>query len=437
MPTRSSRGVTSGAVDRDRLVRRNTWLLALAQGLIGIAFPVMLVVGTVAAAELTGRDGATGLIWGSYFAAAAGGAFAIGRAMDRFGRRPGLVASYAVVGIAGAACMVSVAAGSYVGLLASAVPFGVAFGGSQLIRGAVADMYPPATRGRAVGYLLAAGTVGAVGSPLLVAVIRSVAEGRGADPNVAPWLLVPAAAAGAIVAVLAVRPDPRDLAPELPTGEPAVPVDAPPRGPRELLALPAFRTAVLAAAIGQMAMVGIMGVTPNALHHLGHAHAVTSWVIAIHITGMFAFSPLFGSLMDRYGRRPGLLGGGAASVVGAVVASTGASALMVGIGLFLIGIGWSATFLGATAVISDATSPLERGGALGFTDLLVSFSSGVAGLAGGIVLELAGFRSLTLGMAVLVMGVMVLVAVGLRTPPSAVPVGTGPNRPAGVGEPLD
>jgi MFS family permease len=123
--------------------------------------------------------------------------------------------------------------------------------------------------------------------------------------------------------------------------------------------------------------------------------------------------------------------------VGAVVASTGASALMVGIGLFLIGIGWSATFLGATAVISDATSPLERGGALGFTDLLVSSSSGVAGLAGGIVLELAGFRSLTLGMAVLVMGVMVLVAVGLRTPPSAVPVGTGPNRPAGVGEPLD
>lgn len=408
------------------MVRRNTWLLALAQGSVGVAFPVMLVVGTVAAKDLTGRDGATGLIWGLYFVSAAAGAFVVGRGMDRFGRRPGLLLSYGTVAVAGLACMASVAAGSYAGLLVSSIPFGAAFGGSQLIRGAVADMYAPASRGRAVGYLLASGTVGAVGSPLLVAVIRSLADERGADPNVAPWLLVPVSAAVAILAVVAVRPDPRDLAPPRSVEEGAALAGAPLRGPRALLGMPAFRTAVLAASVGQMAMIGIMGVTPNVLDHHGHADVVTSWVIAIHITGMFVFSPLLGAAMDRFGRRPGLLGGGAASVTGALLASSETSALLVGVGLFLVGVGWSATFLGATAAISDVTSPLERSGALGFNDLLTSLSSAVAGLTAGVVLEVAGFRTLTLGVAVLVTGVMVLVATGLRERPPL----TAPSTPS-------
>jgi len=67
-----------------------------------VAFPVMLVVGGVSASEITGRDGASGVVWALYFTSAAAGAFAIGRAMDRVGRRPGLIASYALLAVAGA-----------------------------------------------------------------------------------------------------------------------------------------------------------------------------------------------------------------------------------------------------------------------------------------------------------------------------------------------
>src|SRR5919106_1959851 len=85
--------------------------------------------------------------------------------------------------------------------------------------------------------------------------------------------------------------------------------------------------------------------------------------------------------------RPGLIAGGATSVVGALFAATDAGPGLVAVGLFAIGLGWSATFLGATAVISDLTQPNERAGALGFTDLLVSLSSAVAGFTGGFVFE--------------------------------------------------
>jgi MFS family permease len=153
-------------------------------------------------------------------------------------------------------------------------------------------------------------------------------------------------------------------------------------------------------------MVAVMGVTPVALHHHGSSGTAISTVISVHILGMFAFAPLIGAALDRVGRRPGLLVGGAVSIVGALLAGLGTGTTVVGIGLFAIGLGWSATYLGATAEISDLTRPTERAGALGFADLLISLASASAGLAGGFVFEGAGFRVLGLGVATLVLMVV-------------------------------
>jgi MFS family permease len=402
--TTGSVGLDPG--ERERLVRRNTRLLAVAQGFVQTTFPVMLVIGGPAASRITGREGAAGLLWGLYFLAAAAGAALIGRWMDRVGRRPGLILSYVLVGAAAAAAALSIRAGSFAGLMASTVPFGVALGGANLGRGAVADMHPAARRGRAVGVLLAAGTVGAVGSPLLAAVI----EGAAGEGSLLPWVVPVLGSVGALACVLAVHPDPRDLA----VIDPAVRQGGG-RSPRELLRIPTFRTAVLAGAVGQMAMVGVMGVTPTALDHAQHGRTAISLVISSHIAGMFAFAPLIGRWMDRAGRRAALIAGCATSIAGALLAASEANAIVIGAGLLAIGLGWSATFLGATAVISDITAPNERAGALGFTDLLISLTSAVAGLTGGIVLEAAGYGSLGVGLAVLVAGALILVA-RLREP---------------------
>ncbi|MEX0742747.1 MAG: MFS transporter, partial [Actinomycetota bacterium] len=224
---RSTVAVPTG--DRHRLVRRNTILLAFSQGLSAMTFPVLLIVGSVAAAEMTGHDSSVGVVNASYFVAAAAGAFAFGRAMDRFGRKPGLGVAYLLLAAAGGVCGLAIAAESFPLLLAGAVLFGVAFGGANLARAAVADMYEPAHRGRAVGTVLAAGTIGAVGSPFLVAFLRGWADGEALDPSVLPWAIVPAAAIAALACSLSLRPDPRDLA--IASG-PAAPVRARPAAPR-------------------------------------------------------------------------------------------------------------------------------------------------------------------------------------------------------------
>jgi MFS family permease len=333
-----------------------------------------------------------------YFVAVGIGAVAFGRWMDRVGRRPGLLVAAVLGAVGGIGSAAAIALGSFWMLLAAAVPFGAASGGANLTRGAVADMHEPDRRGRAVGLLLAVGTIGAVGSPLLVAAIQRVVEDAGRwSPMVAPWVIVPMATAVAFVAYLAVRPDPRDLAIGSEDGEAASA-----RPGRVVRQNPAVRLAIFAAAVGQVAMVGVMTVTPTVLHDHGHGSGAISLIVSAHITGMFAFGPLIGAVMDRFGRQVALIAGFLLSVTGALVAATEASATAVGAGLLLIGLGWSATYLGSTAVISDATEPTERGAALGVMDLVVSVMSAVAGLAGGIVLDLAGYRMLGIVVAVAV-----------------------------------
>jgi MFS family permease len=160
--------------------------------------------------------------------------------------------------------------------------------------------------------------------------------------------------------------------------------------------------AVVAVAVGQMAMVATMGMTPIALDHHHASPAVVSTVISLHVAGMWAFAPIIGAALDRFGRTPGLVVGSITSVVGAVLCAADRPGV-IAVGLFAIGLGWSATFLGATAVISDLTEPSERGSALGFSDLVVSGSSAVAGFVSGIVFDAAGFRVLGIGVAALVL----------------------------------
>lgn len=398
-------------LSRGPLVRRNTALLALAQAFAAMTFPVLLIVGSIAAADMTGRDGSIGVVNAFYFLSAAGGAIAFGRAMDRVGRRPGLAAAYLMLATAGIVCALGIAEGSFPVLLAGVVLFGCAFGGTNLARAAVADMYEPEHRGRAVGIVLAAGTLGAVVSPFLVAFLSDWAEHEAIDPNVLPWVIVPVAAVCSLACALSLRPDPRELAVTIDTGAPAGPA----RSPRELFGLPRFRMAVIAAAVGQTAMVAVMGVTPVALHHHHTSSTIVSIVISLHIAGMWLLSPVIGAALDRFGRRPGLVLGGAVSILGCLLAATDAGPGLVAIGLFSIGLGYSATFLAATAVISDLTEPHERASALGLNDLVVSLSSALAGLAGGLVFAGAGYRVLGLGVATLV-ALVVIWVLGIREP---------------------
>jgi MFS family permease len=375
---------TAAEAERLRLVRRSTFLLGGAQVALWGALGIFAAFGPVTADDLAGRASAAILLVGVYGVAQAASAKLVGRYMDRAGRRPGLVLGYVLLSLSGLAAFLAVSAGTAIGLIASCGVLGAGAGAALLGRAAVADMHPPERRGRAVGRLVLVGTVGAVGVPPIAALIDPT--GSDATASSAPWLLVTLLGAAGLALVSSLRPDPRVLAVEASTGIVG-------RAPREVLRQRPAVAAAVSIAVGQAVMVTFMGVVPVVIHRHGAADLTVTLIVSLHLAGMFAFSPLVGAALDRWGRRPGLVAGALLSA-GGVALSLSSLTLIAALGLFLIGVGWSAAYLGSTAVVSDLATPAERAGALGLTDL-VAASSGAAGVLGSaLLLEAAGFGAL-------------------------------------------
>jgi MFS family permease len=345
--------------------------------------------------ELTGEESMAAVIFGMYALAQAGGARISGRIMDRAGRRPGLAGGYVLIGVGAGGAAVAVVTGSPIALVVSAVVIGGGAGGALLGRAAVADMYPPERRGTAVGRLLVAGTIGAVGGPPLAGAVHSLAEGSGIEtPLIAPWLLVPVLAAVALALVLSMRPDPRDLA----AGDEVAQAG---RRPIEILRLRSALVAVASIVAVQVVMVTFMSVVPVVLHSHGSPELTVSLVVSLHLAGMFAFSSLVGAALDRWGRRPGLLVGIALTAIGVLLTLPEGSTALSSLGLLLIGVGWSFSYIGSTAAVSDLAGATERAGALGLMDLVASVAAATGVLSGAALLRatalpVLGFTALAL-----------------------------------------
>jgi MFS family permease len=400
--------------DRSRMVRRNTGLLAAAQVALWGAIGAVAAFGPISVFELSGRESMAAVLFGAYSLAVAAGARISGRFMDRAGRRPGLAAGYAVLGIGGGSAAVSVASGSTLGLMVSAVVLGAGAGTALLGRAAVADMYPPDRRGRAVGRLLVAGTIGAVGGPPVAGALHAIAGNAGiGQPLIVPWLLVPVLSAVALALVLSVRPDPRDLA--VGGAGPSA------RGPVQILRMRPALAAVVTIAAVQVVMVTFMSVVPVVLHSHHAGELTVSLVVSLHLAGMFALSSVIGGALDRWGRRAGLLGGLGLSATGVLLALAEGTTILPSAGLLLIGVGWSMAYVGSTAVVSDLAGPAERAGAVGLMDLIASVTAAVGVLSGAALLQATG-------LVVLVVAALVLLAAGVGVilvvrEPAAVPAG--------------
>jgi MFS family permease len=96
--------------------------------------------------------------------------------------------------------------------------------------------------------------------------------------------------------------------------------------------------------------------------------------------------------------------GGAVLVLSCILAPMAHGTPMLMTALFLLGLGWSFCFLGASSSLSEGLAEGERGKVQGFSEALVSLSSGAASLSSGLLFAAFGFGTMTmvgLGVSVL------------------------------------
>ncbi len=413
------------ATERAMLQRHVVRSLVASQMLGGVGLSAGVAVGALLAEEVSGSAKYAGLGGTFQVLGAAVIAVPMARVMAARGRRPGLVLGYALAAVGAVGLVTAGIVGSFALLLVSSLLFGGATASNSQSRYAAADLALPNRRARDLSIVVWATTVGSVLGPNLVGPSAPVADALGLPRLTGPFVfsLVGLLLAIGVIA-LRLRPDPLTEARRLALDEgdePGEPTHGSvTRGLRVALSRPMARLGIVTLALGHGVMVSVMVMTPLHMSHGNAELTVIGFVISIHILGMFAFSPLTGMAVDRFGGRAVALLGAGILVVATLLASAspmGESGTLVA-GLFLLGLGWSCTLVAGSTLLTAAVPAAERPGAQGAADLLMGLAAGGGGAVAGVIVDKVSFHALSLTSLAfaLAIGVMALSTRGPADP---------------------
>jgi len=412
--------------------RRTLRLLFVTQIISGIGVAVGASVGALLAADLAGV-GVSGLAQSAAVVGAALFAVPATAIVDRHGRRPSLAAGYLVATVGAIIVVVAAMRGSIPLLFVGFFLFGGATAAGLQARYAAVDLAPAALRGRHLSLIVGATTIGAVIGPSLAPLAGKTLAGYGVPALAGPYFFsAMLLAVATLLLTLFLRPDPFAVA-RSSIGHPISPVSNAPRpGMRAALRFvashPSARLGVSAMAVGNMVMIGVMAMTPVHIKSAGHDAVDTlglvGLVLSFHIAGMYAFSPVFGWLTDRLGRRPVIFAGIALLLAAFALAGSAQhdTARLAG-GLMLLGLGWSATMVAGSTLLSESI-PIElRASAQGLSDLVMGLAGAMAGAISGLIVAIWGYPMLTLLAALATAPLIVLAArPGLPAPGVRLPL---------------
>ena len=365
--------------------RRTLGVLAAATAVGSLGLAAGGTAGALLAEDITGSEAAAGVPLGVLVAGSAVGALLIARRTSRAGRAAGLLLGYAL-GTAGAAVViVGAVASNFALLLAGSAALGAANAAVFLTRYAAADLGGDADRGRALGTVFVAASVGAIASPNLLGPSGKLADAVGLPDLAGLYLIaIPAFA----IAALLLGSLPRQR---------AVMDDEAPAGASTGVESSARAALVVLGAVN-FVMVAVMAIAPVHLTDQGHDLDFVGLVVGIHVVGMFAPSPLSGWLADRAGSATVVSVGAvllvAAGLLGAVVDSSGH--VGVTLTLALLGLGWNAGVVGGSTMLASSVPAAQRPRAEGFGEIAMGGAAAVGAVFAGLVVAFGGFPALAL-----------------------------------------
>lgn len=359
--------------------------LQVASVLGGLAQSLAGAAGALLAREVGGSDAVAGLPQALLVAGSAVAALVLSALTRRVGRRLALATGLAVALTGSVVAMAGGAALRLPVVLAGCLLLGAGNTVVMLGRYAAADLVSSEARGRAMGAVLAATTVGSVAGPNLLAPAGGLASALGLGTLTGPYLVAAVAFAAAAATIIAgLRPD--------------RPLDVDDLRRAELRRQPINARGVTGLAVltvANLVMVGVMTMAPVHLHHSGSGLATIGLIISLHIAGMFAPSPLSGWLTDRVGPARAAVAAGVVLMLASGSAAVWAD-VTVGLtaALVLLGVGWNLALLSGSALLTADVLAGERPRREGWGEVGMGVAAAGGGVAAGPVMAGGGYAIL-------------------------------------------
>ena len=371
------------------LQKKTLKTLTAAQIGAGVGTAGTVAAGSLLVASITGSEELAGLAQTFSVLGAAALALPLARLTARGGRRTALSFGYAA-GVLGSFLAILGGVHSNIFLMLSgSFLVGSASASAYQARFAAIDLVEEAHRAKQLSYVVWGSTVGAVTGPNLMSPAGDLAEHFGLPRLVGPYMISATTLTFASLLIfLFLKPDPYLTA----LGEGKSYAAGKKHIKEALLHIwhkPIALFAILSIAIGHLVMVSVMVMTPVHMAHVEVSLKIIGLVISVHVIGMYAFSPVVGSISDRIGRIKTIQVGLVVLLASAVVAGTAAAddVPRLGFGLFLLGLGWSFTLIAGSALLSSSVDPTLKTSSQGASDLVMNLAGAGGGATAGVIIS--------------------------------------------------
>ena len=392
--------------------------LITAQLLSGAGIASGYAVGGLLAEEITGQTAMAGFAQMSVILGAGLIAYPLAVLAGRSGRRTALTLGFGIGTLGAVVVLIGVALQFLPLFMLGMMMCGSSTASGLQARYAAVDLADPAAAGRAMSLVVWATTVGSVLGPSFTAPGAHLGETLGMNGLAGPYLismvafalatlfastLTKSITAGTAQPGEEVADDANDAAASASeSGQTTAEAD-PARTPMKLgealrfaLSRPVPLFAMVTIIAGQMMMTNVMVMTPVHMDHQQFTLGAIGIVVSIHIAGMYALSPVFGWMADKWG--PGIViavGSGiftltiALGVIDALAPES--SMLLLSTALSLLGVGWSMFLIGGSALLTSSVPARAKVTLQGASDSAMNLGGAVMAAMAGSVLGAGGF----------------------------------------------
>ncbi|CAN2234183.1 AraJ Arabinose efflux permease [actinobacterium SCGC AAA044-D11] len=391
--------------ETEQIQKKIVRVLGIAQVLNGVGVAGTVAAGSLLVSSITKSEGLSGLAQTTSVLGAAVMALPLARLTQNGGRRRALTFGYSA-GVIGA--VLAIFGGSHKILffmLLGAFMVGAASASGYQARFAAIDLATPENRSKNLSFVVWGSTIGAVTGPNLMEPSGKFAEFFGLPKLVGPYFIAASTLLLAVIVIqLFLKPDPYLTANTGADGKSKNKHETVRAALAHIREYPKALFAIAAVAIGHLAMVSIMVMTPVHMAHFDVTLRIIGFVISVHVLGMYAFSPIVGALSDKIGRVKTIQIGVAILIASALISGLANhhDSFTLGIGLFLLGLGWSFTLIAGSTLLSETVSIEMRPSTQGASDLVMNLMGAGGAAIGGVIIGLFSYAALCFATAFVV-----------------------------------